>query len=113
MKSKIFLSFILLPGSLYFSYGPPIKKIIGDKYLVQLNKECSKNTPNPESKKFCIDAGKIKLDKCKPMINILNMRSGFPKCLEKHSGHLKNCLNDTAPDKCLEQLKAVNLFKKK
>ena len=102
MKKRLLTSLIILPGSLYLSYGPPIKKFISNKYMQQLKTECNKQGGTKKQKKICLAAGKRNLKKCQHTINVLTLKSGFPKCLQKQQMFLQNCFQEKSLKTCLK-----------
>jgi hypothetical protein len=100
-KKRLLISLIILPGSLYFSYGPPIKKIVSNSYTKKLKQECKKNSQNENQRLMCLDSGKWILGQCQKQINALALRTKFPKCLKDSQSRLRECMQDKPMKKCI------------
>ena len=113
MGKKLIISLVTLPASMYLAYGPPIKSFVSKKFTSQLIQQCDAQTKPGIQRSFCKKAGKASLDKCQMMINILTLKSGFQKCIEKHQNWINSCLANNSPDNCLISIKKVDLISRK
>ena len=100
-KKRLLISLIILPGSLYFSYGPPIKKMVSNSYVKKLKTDCKKNSQNEKQRQMCIDSGKWILSQCQKNINALALKTKFPKCLKASQNKLRNCMQDKPMNECV------------
>ena len=101
-KKRLLISLIILPGSLYFSYGPPIKALVSNSYVKKLKTDCKKKTSSEEQKQMCMDSGKWILAQCQKNINALALKTKFPKCLKASQKKLADCMQEKPMKACIK-----------
>jgi hypothetical protein len=103
VPKKLITMLIFMPLSWYFLYGPPLKKIMRNRYLDSLKKQCG-TQPDHDTRARCLHLGQVVLDSCERFIHIASFKTRLPECINEQQLKLKICLKTHEPEVCAVRL---------